>query len=307
MDTEIPKVSVAIVTYNRLDKLRQCLDSVLNQSFKSMEIVLVDDGSTDGTDAAIAEYCEKHSLLRYFRREHTGTPTPHRNYCLEHSRGEIVFFIDDDCVAPKDWIENHMKFFNRPEVGAVGGPQIVPNPGLVDEYLFSIYVKNNTVYQEWTNPAEGQAPITANAAFRRDVALKCGGFDARVPTGEDVDLGLRILSAGHTIVNNPDNFVTHLKRMNYRGMLKMVFYRGSGSIAGYLTQGPRRKGFFSVHIEFSQFKSRWQRFAQVTKRKPGFFLRFRVHFLTASHYYAALAGRIYYYFKLRKRFMKRPE
>ena len=304
MTSERPQVSIAIVTYNRREKLRQCLDSVLNQEFQSKEVVVVDDGSTDGTEELVEGYKKEYSFLRYFRRKHCGTPTPHRNYCLEKATGEFIFFIDDDCVAHENWIEGHMQYFERPEVGAVGGPQIVSEPGFVDKYIYSIFIDNNTLYQEWADRKAGDAPVTSNAAYRRDVALECGGFDERIPTGEDVDLGLRIIAAGYTLINNPDNFVTHLKRTYLWGMVRTAFYRGSGGVARYLSESPRRRGFFSPHLEFSQLRSRLERFKQTTQKKISWHLKLRVHFLTLTHFYATLAGRIYYYYTLGPKFRK---
>jgi glycosyltransferase involved in cell wall biosynthesis len=88
----MPRVSICIPTYNRKDYIKKTLDSCLAQTYKDYEIVIVDDGSTDGTK----EYVESLGYnVRYFVEAHAGQATA-RNHSLRHAQGELITFIDSD-------------------------------------------------------------------------------------------------------------------------------------------------------------------------------------------------------------------
>ena len=105
---EAPMVSVVIPTYNRKDMLKECLESLFNQTYpkERYEIIVVNDGSTDGTEEVLNEYAKKAPCaFKWFTQQNKG-PCVARNLGVKNARGEIICFIDDDCVAEKKWIEN---------------------------------------------------------------------------------------------------------------------------------------------------------------------------------------------------------
>ena len=91
----LPLVTVAICTYNGERYLGATLDSVLAQTYPTMEVVAVDDGSRDGTLSIIRQYAERDSRIRWFRRENAGLPAS-RNYAFAQARGEWIAIIDQD-------------------------------------------------------------------------------------------------------------------------------------------------------------------------------------------------------------------
>lgn len=94
-----PLVSVVVPVYNVASYLEQCLDSVVNQTYKNLEIILVDDGSTDGSGAICDRYAEKDSRIQVIHKENGGLSSA-RNVGLERITGEWALFVDSD-----DWIE----------------------------------------------------------------------------------------------------------------------------------------------------------------------------------------------------------
>ena len=94
-----PLVSVVVPVYNVASYLEQCLDSVVNQTYKNLEIILVDDGSTDDSGAICDRYVEKDSRIQVIHKENGGLSSA-RNVGLERITGEWALFIDSD-----DWIE----------------------------------------------------------------------------------------------------------------------------------------------------------------------------------------------------------
>jgi glycosyltransferase involved in cell wall biosynthesis len=97
----IPKVSVCIPTYNSKDYLREAINSVFAQTYKEYEVVVLDDGSTDGTGEMVKDL---HHVIRYFRTEHIGQ-YPARNKLVELAKGRYVTFLDADDLLFPDALE----------------------------------------------------------------------------------------------------------------------------------------------------------------------------------------------------------
>ena len=95
-------ISIIIPVYNAEKHLRRCVDSVLAQTHTNLEIILVNDGSTDGSEKICEEYRMKDSRITVLHKENGGVSSA-RNLALEHIRGDYVMFVDSD-----DWIEENM-------------------------------------------------------------------------------------------------------------------------------------------------------------------------------------------------------
>lgn len=105
MSNEKPAVSVIIPVYNVEKYLRKCIDSVLNQTFKDVEILLINDGSKDNSQSIIDEYQEKYpEIIRGYQKENGGLSSA-RNYALKLAKGEYITFLDSDDYLDNDYIE----------------------------------------------------------------------------------------------------------------------------------------------------------------------------------------------------------
>jgi glycosyltransferase involved in cell wall biosynthesis len=112
----MPTVSVMIPNYNRPLLLQDAVESVLAQSFQDLEILVVDDGSTEDIPAALAQFGDR---VRYIRKENAG-PAVARNFGLEHVTGEYVAFLDNDDLWLPRKLERQVEVLQRrPEVGMV--------------------------------------------------------------------------------------------------------------------------------------------------------------------------------------------
>lgn len=110
MSAAAPKLSVVIPTYNRLDILFECLRAIEDQAQppEDFEVLLVDDGSTDGTGAKVAEFEEILSCpLRFFQQKNSG-PATARNVGIKNARGEIVLFLGDDIILSPGVLQAHI-------------------------------------------------------------------------------------------------------------------------------------------------------------------------------------------------------
>jgi glycosyltransferase involved in cell wall biosynthesis len=104
-----PLVSIVIPAYNSANYLPQALDSVLNQTFRDYEIIVVDDGSTDETEQVLAPY---RGLIRYIRKENGG-PASARNAGIRQASGEYIAFLDADDIWLPDKLQSQIDFISK--------------------------------------------------------------------------------------------------------------------------------------------------------------------------------------------------
>ncbi|MCM1003214.1 MAG: glycosyltransferase [Candidatus Gastranaerophilales bacterium] len=97
-------VSIIVPAYNVENYIGECLNSLINQSFKNLEIIIVDDGSTDRTREIILEFAQKDSRIKFIAQNNAG-PSAARNKALQNASGEYIAFIDADDYIAKDYIE----------------------------------------------------------------------------------------------------------------------------------------------------------------------------------------------------------
>lgn len=96
------RYSVIIPVYNAEGTLRRCLDSLVGQQFSDYELLLINDGSTDDSDAICREYANTYSCVRYFAKENGGVSSA-RNLGLEQAEGEYILFVDSDDYVSQDY------------------------------------------------------------------------------------------------------------------------------------------------------------------------------------------------------------
>ncbi len=205
-----PFVSVLLATYNRKEWLRECLESVSNQSYPKdrYEIIVVNDGSTDGTEEVLKEYEKKAQyMFRWYTQMNRGKAAA-MNLGIKNTRGEIICFTDDDCIADKNWIKNLLKEFDDEKVGGVGGRILAYMPKkLVEKYGVSF-------------DQDGSVSLaTGNAAYRAHIVRSVGGFDTRLIGLEDIDFGVRVRGRGYKLKYAPEAVIYH---RNYDSLDKLI-------------------------------------------------------------------------------------
>jgi glycosyltransferase involved in cell wall biosynthesis len=120
-----PKISVIIPTKNRYDSLKRCLGSLQKQSFRDFEIVVVDGGSDDKTEALVKEFADK---LPVVFMQQSGGLVHQMNKGWRGAKGEIIIRTDDDIIATADWLKEIISAFNMSEtIGGVTGPTVIPD------------------------------------------------------------------------------------------------------------------------------------------------------------------------------------
>ena len=226
--SKLPRVTVVVPTYNRARLLANCLCSLdaLFYPRDCFEIVAVDDGSQDNTDQILTEFGRRTSSNFLSIRQNNSGPAAARNNGIRRAQGEMIAFIDDDCVADSSWLTELVRGFESANIAGVGGTIRTGSQGIISAYMFLNNVVASNLKGDWVPPFL----ITANACFKKDLVISVGGFDEHFshPGGEDPDLCWRILKAGGLFAMNPAAVVYHHHKATMRQFYRMFYNYGWG-------------------------------------------------------------------------------
>ncbi len=183
----MPKVSIIIPTFNRLPMLKEAVDSVLAQDFEDFELIIVDDGSTDGTADKMIKYGGRVKLLRH--NDNRGVSAA-RNSGITHAKGKYIGFLDSDDLWVKGKLEIQVSFLDE-------------NPHYPLCYTDEIWIRKgkrvnpmlkHTKYSGWI--FEKCLPLCtispSSVMMRKTLFSRVGLFDEALPVCEDYDFWLRV-------------------------------------------------------------------------------------------------------------------
>ena len=201
-----PRVSVVVCAYNAERTMEPCLVSLQQLNYPDYEVIVVNDGSTDRT----LEIAERFPYARIISQPNKGLSAA-RNVGAEAATGEIVAYTDSDCVADPEWLAYMVGTMERHGYVACGGPNYPPPEESLVPSAVAVSPGGPTHVLLTDETAEHIAGC--NMAFRRDVLLRCGGFDPIFrAAGDDVDMCWRLLDLGYTIGFSPAAMVWHFRR-----------------------------------------------------------------------------------------------
>ena len=183
-----PSVSVVIPTYNLATFLPGAVEGVRAQGWDDLEIIVVDDGSTDETAGALESLAKENASLRWFRQENAGAAAA-RNRGIEESRGEFVAFLDaDDLWLPGKLDAQFEALANKPEASFSYTDVTLRHPEGVDEDL-ACGIPGQPLLLQLLG---GNLFATPTVLVRRECFKEVGLFDASLRTGEDWDMWMRL-------------------------------------------------------------------------------------------------------------------
>jgi glycosyltransferase involved in cell wall biosynthesis len=266
MPRAVPLLSVAICTRNRAALMEKALRSVLAQDPK-IEILVVDNGSTDATCETCQRVAAEHPNVRFTREPELGVSAA-RNRALVEASGEWVLFLDDDALAGPGWVSAYRDFLqDQPadRIALVGGavfPDYVePPPGWVDPRL------NRLFYSEVPGPfRSGAGPWGGNLAVHRRIASSVGSFATglgrkgpSLGADEEGELARRSLKAGYSVWWLPHARIHHRiapDRMSLHWVCRNEFGMGRAKVLQRLAREPRmgrRIGFLLARLAIAPF------------------------------------------------------
>ncbi|HFE37032.1 MAG TPA: glycosyltransferase, partial [Gammaproteobacteria bacterium] len=211
-------VSVVIPLYNDAETIECCLTSVLSQSIEGeLDVVVVDDGSTD-----IGPELARKFPINLVQQKNTG-PAAARNAGASIANGELLIFLDADCIVGDGWAAAMIEPFAEKDVVAAMGAIESQENGLVPS-LIQIEIEERYRRLSQRRYVDFFAPVVV--AFRRDYFLSLGGFRVDFRYNEDVELAYRINSRNDAIVFVSSPRAAHLHPSRWRDYFLMKYWRG---------------------------------------------------------------------------------
>ncbi len=215
---ELPLVSFIIPTHNRADVLRDCLESVVNQTYTNIEVVVVNDNSQDNTDDILSEYKNRYKFFNYYNNDGKGGNAA-RNFGIKMANGEYIAFMDDDDICELFRIEEQMK-------------PILENNFYYNFVVSSFYLfgRNGEKKQvtDYLKPVDSIG-FTVRWLVKKEILLKVGGFDTEQPALQDVEFFWRlkdiskiffskkcvvkVRNSDISVSKNPDKMIDGIKRL----------------------------------------------------------------------------------------------
>ncbi len=242
-------VSVLVPAWNEEVGITKTLRSILRTNYPQLEIIAINDGSTDRTHERILDFISSDEVIsqnrvsiNYLKLENGGKAHA-MNRALSIAKGEIIVTIDADSVMAPDAIHNFVRCFDAPEIGGVAGNVVVGNKNKSIEwiqqleYLYGFFMKRadslfNSVY----------IIGGAAAAYRKSVLDAIGGFDPGIIT-EDIELSTRMLSSGYKTRYAPDAIIHTEGPSDFRGLCNQRLRWKYGRILTFIKH---RDLFFKV-------------------------------------------------------------
>lgn len=275
-EESLPLVSVAIITYNQKEYLKECIESVLAQDYKNLEIVVADDCSTDGTQEMLKEYVKKYPdkfVLKLSDKNQgiTGNSTNAINACS----GKYIVLIGGDDILLENKIQRQVEFLEANEDFVLCGTytNIIDEKGNLIRQVKDFKKKKNPIYSlcELIESGNGLVPVVSYM-FRRD-AIPKEGFDYRLPVASDSLFMYHVASKGKIYVIK--EFLTayrvHSKQISAKG------YFDDSLVSLALSEFFFLECYKSIHKSRSLFF-----FAQGRKyHKQGKFTDAKIHYLAS--------------------------
>lgn len=224
------KISVIIPAFNATATITKCLKALDRQTFKPAEVIIVDDGSKDGLESEID--CVRPKLkirnLIILKQNHKG-PSQARNLGAKKACGEILAFIDSDCIPPRNWLKNFISAFTDAEVGAVGGGYSAG----IDNSFWQRFSYEELLFRRRKRGKFVTTLLANNMACRNSCFWQAGGFPEHYPVCEDMFLAYQI-ARHHKILWLKDNGIKHHFKTSLKDFLKHQYFFGKHSTIFFL-------------------------------------------------------------------------
>jgi len=228
------EISVVVPTFNRMAQLKRTLEALACQSFPAerFEVVVVSDGSTDGTNPYLASLRLPFRLVPVFQQN--GGVAAARNAGFQHAAANLILFIDDDVVPDASLVEEHVKSHATYGGGAVViGPMLTPTDCRLSpwvkweqDHLEEYY--HAMLTQRW--PVTPRMFYTGNTSLDRDLLARSGGFGASFRRAEDVELAYRMHDLGARFYFNPGARSLHYAERKFESWMGIAYAYGVNDV-----------------------------------------------------------------------------
>ena len=248
------ELTIIVPAYNCIPALLQCLAALQAQAGHEMEIIVVDDASTDATPAAAAE-----AGVRVIHAPRNGGPGMARNLGAAVAAGDILLFVDSDVVIGPGVLQRVVETFHRhPDLAALFGSY---DDKPEAKSLVSTYRNLLHHYTHQTGNPDAATFWAGLGAVKKQIFLEIGGFDGKRyyrPSIEDIELGYRLKHAGHAILLDRQLQAKHLKEWTFKSVVmtdvfcraipwtRLILERGQAATDLNLKFGQRASGALTL-------------------------------------------------------------
>lgn len=219
-------ISVAITTRNRPNLLRKCLDSILRQTLLPKEIIVVD--ASDNSEIEVLNDFKSKLPITYFHKPGLNAPQA-RNAALKNAAYNTVLFIDDDCMAEKDWFKKMLQLCKKYATAAIISSTVIqyPENGIYAKVINVIRSYRRKIADTYRNI---YINIDNALFFRNKLNKNHIAFDEHLPREEDIDIALQVLLKKGKIVFADGPTVYHHARSTLSSFLLQRFLNAGNSI-----------------------------------------------------------------------------
>jgi len=220
--SNLPLVSFVIPTHNRAELLRKCLDSVINQTYKNLEVIVIDDNSTDKTSRILEEYSNRDTAFKYYKNDGVGGNAA-RNLGVRLANGDYIAFMDDDDICEPFRISEQMK------------------PVIESNFKYDFVISSFTFYSkgkkvdvvDYLKPLDSIG-FTVRWLVKKELIIRAGFFDVNQPSLQDVEFFWRLKSLANLYyskisvvkVMSSDVSVTKNKEKMITGITRLLKLHG---------------------------------------------------------------------------------
>jgi glycosyltransferase involved in cell wall biosynthesis len=227
------KFSVIVPVYNRPDEVSELLESMVHQTMKDFEVIIIEDGSDSPSGEIVAAYSDKLSISYYMIPN--GGPGQARNYGATKACGEYLIVLDSDCILPPGYIRSVSEELGVKKADAFGGPDKAAssftNIQKAINYSMTSFFTTGGI-RGGAKELDRFYPRSFNMGIRKAVFEALGGF-SRMRFGEDIDFSIRIYEAGYTVYLFQSAWVYHKRRTDWKKFYRQVYNSGIARINLY--------------------------------------------------------------------------
>lgn len=228
------KYSIIVPVFNRPDEVDELLQSLVGQTLKDFEVVIVEDGSQKPCKDVCDKYTDRLDV-KYFMKNNSG-PGQSRNYGAERANGEYLIVLDSDVVLPEGYLKAVDDELRREPADAFGGPDCAHDSFTETQkaisYSMTSFFTTGGI-RGGKKKLDKFYPRSFNMGIRRDVYMRLGGF-SKMRFGEDIDFSIRIFKAGCRCRLFPEAWVWHKRRTDMRKFFRQVYNSGIARVNLYI-------------------------------------------------------------------------
>ena len=244
------KVSFYIPCFNAAKTIGPCLDAVFKQEYPAVEVIVVDDGSTDESARIVSRY-----PVRLLSHANNLGLAAARNTAIKSATGDFIASMDADCCPQTNWLGLLMSKLSSPEIAAAGGKLLEGNSKTVFDEWRSVRMRQNWDGLNTSPPFL----FGSNTVFRKEALVNIGYYrECYKNNYEDVDISTRLISAGYVLAYEPQAIAHHLRNDNIASLFDTYwkwnfdFYQKDGfysSLDNFMSKAKDTVGLVNRYME----------------------------------------------------------